>query len=1824
MNTFPLENREEAKYDRLQHEMTNHYDILGITETNYNWYQMESHEQPHNQTRTWWKNKTIQKGWLKTKEYDVKFQVGGTMTIATNKNTSYILDKGEEAKDLGRWTWITVANPQHTIKTTIITAYVPCNSRGEFTTYSQQIKKLRNDYPKKTKGVYETYIKDLDDFITTKQNQRNQIILMGDFNEDTRDNGRIKKLIAKHNMYNPIEERYGKTTTTYAYGTSPIDAIFISNNLSIKQGGHQEGDLTLSDHKVVWIDIAKEQIMGNNEPIIYPKQRILHTSHPKVRKKYNKLLESHLQKHNVPYLMKQLKNKMKENDKQQSTQLYEKLARIRLQGVQYAEKHCRPPRGGNIPFSPEIKNAMGAITMWKLIYKRHLSSGKYKPSQRMLYRKAKKWNFPLEQLATTNPEVIKQELTQAVNHYKTVRQSATERRHAFLVEKANAMAEEKGTNAKKHLIHLIRLEEQKEMYQHIKHAQKKNQQSSLTFVEEDMPDGSRRRITDKNEMERSILTANLNKLTQANNTPLREEPLCSLFNEDKLDYDQWKKVLDPNFQLPEGLERGTRLWFRQMRRKDTTIPPSTMEMTTEQYRDSWKSRKENTSAHPGLHFGNYKSLQFTNETNLAGELFTLLANMPLVTGYSPKEWRQCTDAMLQKKKKDNRAAKLRLITLKDVGCNHNNVLIGRRMMQNGEKHNTFATEQYGSRKQKSAIEHALNKVLTLDISRQKGEDMIFTANDAVSCYDRIVLLAAYLSMIKYGIPEESAQSAITTLAEMEHYIRTAYGDSIQTYGGDTWIRIPHGIGQGNGAGPPIWACVSTPLFEAMREDGYGSTFTSPITLLLLNITGFAFVDDADLIQTKGNLKSDKDLFIKAQAQLIIWEQLLRTTGGAIAPDKSDWVFIRYRWEKGEKRYNYKKFNHNMIVRDKDKQELPLQQLNIKEARETLGVWIAGDCNWRTQHEKLQEKANIWAENTFNSNLSPTTAGVAVKTTIMKTLDYCLPATYMSKTQCKKITNKLLWKTLPKLKVARTISREVVHLPVEYKGLGINCLEEQQGIAHIKMLLRHGGTQTATGILIQTTMEYFALEVGCVGSVFNTRSSLLTLATPTWIRHTLQFMHKYNISITHHEGQAYKWHLQDRSIMSAIDDKPYYNTREMKAINRCRIYLQVITLSDITTTEGALIPQALTLVKYNSHSSMAYDWPYQPRPIEEDIKLWKHALTTNLGLRTHIGRTSYQYKGHNEIAAFVNDWRYDPDTTHLWKKKNNVWQRFITHGRTRQSTYQPTSDTISYSKRSWQLAITGTTRYGMTLVTTAPHHKEPAPPESTWLPVGNIREGPALNQLLEAIKTKTARSASDGSAKDGCTATAYTTIGPYDTPPVEGSFKIPGRYEEQDSYRSELAGILAIMTVINLLCFHHRIHEGKMTVGCDNKSALLTALQYNSVDIKRSSRDILQGIHYQRKISPIEWEGHHVKGHQDEDKDIMELDDWAKANVRCDQQAKAALQADTPAPQHSILAGEKWRLIINEQVVTGNYDQSLLLHCNHEKAITYWSGRGQFNAQYAHLINWKAHQKGFKALTSSEKLHITKLYSGVQTVGKVMHRRGLWTEPTCKFCDEIETHQHLLQCRSPQGQHIYQQAFNKLDDWVEKQTSAEIGQAIWSLFDAYRNKETEVTPWPTWPPILQDTYEEQWKLGRRSFVEGYLTLKWVQCQEQYLTTLPQKDRKYKTGQNWAKQLSTRIWRMQHHIWTQRCEAVHGREITEKEAKLNLDGQLHHYLTQSPPLSMPADDRRYWIPLDKALKYHPRRKKRLIDQLKTFITAHNKRTNTKSAQLMRLWLADLPPD
>jgi Reverse transcriptase (RNA-dependent DNA polymerase) len=293
----------------------------------------------------------------------------------------------------------------------------------------------------------------------------------------------------------------------------------------------------------------------------------------------------------------------------------------------------------------------------------------------------------------------------------------------------------------------------------------------------------------------------------------------------------------------------------------------------------------------------------TNDPRLS-EIDYQLASIPLLTGHSPIHWQQGMNAWLLKKPEEFRISKMRTILLYDAAFNQNNKWIGRASMRHAERLQTegtspvrqaMAPEQFGSRKKHQSIDQCLNKRLTFDLSRQLHQPMALCANDAKSCYDRIVHSVASLCMQRIGCPQPVVHTMFETLQNLRHHVRTRYGDSQTSYNAaDAEIPI-QGLGQGNGAGPTIWALISTPVLNLLRTHGFGIKIISCISGDFLHFVGYCFVDDTDLIEFPGEITTAAMVANSIQNAVDAWEAGIRATGGAIVPDKSHWYLIAYKW-----------------------------------------------------------------------------------------------------------------------------------------------------------------------------------------------------------------------------------------------------------------------------------------------------------------------------------------------------------------------------------------------------------------------------------------------------------------------------------------------------------------------------------------------------------------------------------------------------------------------------------------------------------------------------------------------------------------------------------------------------------------------------------------------------------------------------------------------------------------------------------------------------------------------------------------------------------------
>jgi len=175
------------------------------------------------------------------------------------------------------------------------------------------------------------------------------------------------------------------------------------------------------------------------------------------------------------------------------------------------------------------------------------------------------------------------------------------------------------------------------------------------------------------------------------------------------------------------------------------------------------------------------------------------------------------------------------------------------------------------------------------------------SNDTKSCYDRIVLIIAALCLCQLGAPHNVVKSMIQTLAHLNHHVRTAFGDLALAQGYDTWCKGAAGIGQGNGVGLHIWAAVSTPLFDIMRQEGFIASFICALSQQHKALAGLAFVDGTNLI-VNGTSNLMDTVKSKMQCSLTMWHGLRMASGGDLVPDKCFWYLINFKWQNQQWKY----------------------------------------------------------------------------------------------------------------------------------------------------------------------------------------------------------------------------------------------------------------------------------------------------------------------------------------------------------------------------------------------------------------------------------------------------------------------------------------------------------------------------------------------------------------------------------------------------------------------------------------------------------------------------------------------------------------------------------------------------------------------------------------------------------------------------------------------------------------------------------------------------------------------------------------------------------
>ncbi len=1770
-------------------------DVMGLAELGVNWRVNGNNNSLWERSLKWFENQRLSVGYNKRDKFSNRSQPGGTAIFSQDRIALGICKNGSDDRKLGRWTWSIFEGKQRK-KTRFVSVYVPIKpaNYGDSKVYYQHQRALLDDNitADPIDQFWTDFWTDVDKWLSNGE----ELVIMGDWNNNVIDSD-VRRNFEDRNMRAAVTGEHRDTSdvpATHQKGQVPIDEAFVTPGLQIVKSGYLCPGHLPSDHVGLFLDIRAREIIGENRTEI-PKStaRRLKCDDPRAVKKYLHVFHKYLRKHDfytrILKLVDTYSNPLSAADAKE----LEKLDKLRHNGMTLAEQKCRKFKMGKFFWSLPFQSAKDMLRYVTLSLSRKKGAN---ISASLLIRLANKVDHNLAQATI---DEIEKDLIAAQKSYNEVCSKSEELRRTFLENLAVAL-EEEGKGKKATIMRVLLTREQdRRMYRRIKALKTAGEGSlSTSFVNVKNPDGSITSVSKKEDLERAIINENIKKYHQCENTPFFKEPLVSDFGRFG-EGPCTKQVAEGTYEIPPNVDSVTADFIRECKQSPEIQQEGEFPLprSPEDYRQYWRKMKEKTASRE-LHFGHFKAGM---QHDLISTIHWLMAEIPMRTGYTLNRWKNATDVMILKKSGLYDVEKLRTIVLFEADFNANNKYMGRSAIRHCVKKNRLAQEQYSIPGRKS-IDHALNKRLLFDIVRYEKYSLAISSCDLKSNYDRIGHVPSVLATQRLGLPNEPMFSMYRGVQEMQHTTRTAYGDSMIVYGGLEvgYLFYQQGVYQGNGFGPPGWGIISSALFDMMRKKGFGAKIISPITNSENKLIGFAFVDDTDILASTPN-SNDADTTHELMQQTIdYWESAAKTTGGAIAPDKSWYYLIHFKWTNGKWSYGdpHDVVHESLTCLNKNDQRVELKALPVNKAEEMLGVYLSPDGSNAKQLQELMKKANTKSTQLKKGYVNRYEAWVALSKVACKSIEYPLPALTLKESECRKIMTPLLQAYLPVAGINRHFPHVQLYGTSRYKGLGLKNLHTTQNVSHIADMVDHLWQNSPTGHFFQCAIESLQLELGLSGNVFNLDYNKYSraLLTDSLVRETWKYASVHNITI---DIPGHRFTLateNDSLIMEQV--YRYCEPSSWAAINRCRHFLQVLTVSDITTSDGRHLHPAI-FKKQRRHESFHPNirWPKWGMPSYTDWRKWKKYIP--IALLHQSSTLLRQPLGHWNIIPTKWKWHYRRQDHRLWHHDGQQWHEHHKSGHSPRLFHFKVIADATYPSAPDDNLIPVTVAIESTRIVMHPIPRlrpTPVPPRNntttTFSISHQIHIRGSFQQICQSIIDGTVVCVSDGSyteAEDNIATAAWTISTADGKHRLQGLVIVPGMREQKDAYRAELAGIVGIFET--LLSIQKRIQSiasptTAAHIYCDGKSVLdkLRWLTVSTCSSRLHHFDLLSYAVKLKEAIQLQLTFTHVKGHQDDNIALDDLSFPAQLNVQMDSAAKAFSQyvlhssvLDNHTPLTTSLQIPTVRH--NNNIIHQKLRQHLYDSIHEEKQLQYWLNKGAFSRYTHSLIDWDIHQQGFNTLTHTRKVFSSKWSTGFCATGRSMERWQCREVSNCPFCQQTnENTLHILRCQHAEATSSWTDAIDTFNNKLFTiDTSPMLRHYIQLELNWWRNHPNTLPPHII-PPPLREAITQQRSIGWRYFLEGYIATSILHFQNNYF-----KDKNsYKTISMWGSSVLRGGIEVLFSVWQNRNDKIHNTPLlAELEGEHTLNVTIRNEFTVGRSRLPPRFQRYFQVGIDKVL-------------------------------------------
>ena len=279
-----------------------------------------------------------------------------------------------------------------------------------------------------------------------------------------------------------------------------------------------------------------------------------------------------------------------------------------------------------------------------------------------------------------------------------------------------------------------------------------------------------------------------------------------------------------------------------------------------------------------------------------------------------------------------------------------------------------------------------------------------------------------------------------------------------------------------------------------------------------------------------------------QTDATTWQTILDISGSKLAGAKCLYYLGHLRWTAdGTPELTRANDMGDLITLNNEAGPIAIPHFDAQQSHLTFGVWKSPGGNLDKQLDHLRSKSLKWTNAMATANLTRDEACMSFTRIYIPSLRYGLGTCYFPPSALLRVQCPAVNTILPKMGYNRNLPRAVVYGPRNVGALGLPNLIYEQSLQQILFIGRHlRSPNSPIRFLFQIGIEWFRMLAGYTLTI-NHSLVIPKLFCPRCLRE------------------------QDQATMQLPHTG--FTDSELLRINRCRLYLQVHMVSEISTADS---------------------------------------------------------------------------------------------------------------------------------------------------------------------------------------------------------------------------------------------------------------------------------------------------------------------------------------------------------------------------------------------------------------------------------------------------------------------------------------------------------------------------------------------------------------------------------------------------------------------------------------------------------------------------------